>query len=111
MAQNFLTQKNPFMSAWLSAANSSLSAGRGLWMAEARRQQTAMMAEFNKQVMNFWTGAWMARPATATAASVLGTAELPFSREAVGKKAAAPLRATVARRTASPAKRTTRSAR
>ncbi len=33
--------KNPFMSAWLSAANKAASAGRGVWAAEVKRQQAA----------------------------------------------------------------------
>ena len=42
MTTNPMMQKNPLMSAWLSAANASAGAGRGLWMAEMRRQQAAM---------------------------------------------------------------------
>lgn len=35
--------KNPWMSLWLSAANQSASAARGLWAAEAARQQKAFV--------------------------------------------------------------------
>lgn len=119
MKTNPMMQKNPFMSAWLSAANSTLGAGRGLWMAEVRRQQTATMAEFNKQVMRFWTGAWMNPPAARASASGLGTAELGPSiaepgaaskRGDAGNKAAQ-LRTLVERRTAGPAKQKTRTVR
>jgi hypothetical protein len=37
--------KNPWMSMWLSAANKTAGAARGQWMAEAQRQQTALMNE------------------------------------------------------------------
>jgi len=46
--------KNPWMSMWLSAANSSMSASRGLWAAEAQRAQSAMVAEMTRQTMAFW---------------------------------------------------------
>lgn len=50
--------KNPFLSFWLSAANQWASAGRGLWMAELQRQQTAMLTQMTKQAIEFWTGNW-----------------------------------------------------
>ncbi len=34
--------KNPWMSLWLSAANRAAGTARGLWMAEAQRQQRAL---------------------------------------------------------------------
>jgi hypothetical protein len=37
--------KNPLLSMWLSAANSTAGAARGFWTAEMRRQQKAMMNE------------------------------------------------------------------
>lgn len=40
--------KNPFMSMWLSAANKAAGTARGMWMAEARRQQTAAAKEMTK---------------------------------------------------------------
>lgn len=43
--------KNPWMSAWLSAANKAAGPMRGLWMAEAQRQQKA----FIDQWMKAWT--------------------------------------------------------
>jgi len=42
--------KNPWMSAWLSAANKAAGPARGLWMAEAKRQQQA----FAKEVAKAW---------------------------------------------------------
>ena len=55
--------KNPWMSLWLSAANKTAGASRGLWMAEAQRQQQA----FTKDVMKAWGlgGASPARKSTA----------------------------------------------
>ena len=35
--------KKPWLSLWLSAANRSAGAARGLWTAEMRRQQNAMV--------------------------------------------------------------------
>lgn len=49
---------NPWMSLWLSAANSWAGAARGFWTAEMRRQQTAMLDEMTRQMVRFWTGAW-----------------------------------------------------
>ena len=56
-----LFKKNPLMSLWLSAANSAAGSARGLWMAEIERQQRAMMQEFTRQMIDFWSGAWCAR--------------------------------------------------
>jgi hypothetical protein len=42
--------KNPWMSLWLSAANRAAGSARGLWMAEAQRQQQA----FAKEVAKAW---------------------------------------------------------
>ena len=51
---------NPWMSLWLSAANSWAGAMRGLWTAELHRQQTAMTNEMIRQTMDFWTRTWQA---------------------------------------------------
>lgn len=44
--------KNPWMSMWLSAANTvantAASSARGFWMAEAKRQQNALAKEMTK---------------------------------------------------------------
>jgi hypothetical protein len=61
-------KKNPMMSLWMSAANSAAGSARGLWMAEMQRQQSAMMQEFTKQMIHFWTSTWMVSPAKADAA-------------------------------------------
>ena len=37
--------KNPWLSMWLSAANSAAGAARGFWTAQMRRQQKATMNE------------------------------------------------------------------
>ena len=42
--------KNPWLSMWLSAANSSAGAARGFWTAEMRRQQTTMMREATRSL-------------------------------------------------------------
>jgi hypothetical protein len=52
--------KNPWMSLWLSAANRAAGTARGLWMAEAQRQQQA----FAKEAAKAWgLGAKADRPA------------------------------------------------
>ncbi|HRO09909.1 hypothetical protein [Amaricoccus sp.] len=40
--------KNPWMSLWLSAANRTAGTARGLWTAEARRQQQAFAKEMTR---------------------------------------------------------------
>ena len=50
-------KKNPFMSMWLSGANSVLSSARGRATAEGKRQAASMMAEGSRQMVRFWTGA------------------------------------------------------
>jgi hypothetical protein len=49
---------NPWMSLWLSAANTWAGAVRAFWTAEMRRQQTAMINEMTRQAVRFWTGSW-----------------------------------------------------
>jgi hypothetical protein len=56
---NAMFKKNPLMSLWLSAANSAAGSARGLWLAEMQRQQSAMMQEFTRQMIGFWSGAWL----------------------------------------------------
>ena len=55
-------KKNPFMSLWLSGANSVMGAARGRVTAEARRQSAAMMAEATRQTMRFWTAGTLSSP-------------------------------------------------
>jgi hypothetical protein len=43
--------KNPWMSLWLSAANTWAGAARGFWTAELHRQQKAMVDEMTKRTM------------------------------------------------------------
>jgi hypothetical protein len=42
--------KNPWLSMWLSAANSAVGAARGFMTAEMRRQQKAVMNEAGRSV-------------------------------------------------------------
>ena len=56
--------KNPWMSAYLSAANQMTSAARGQMAAEASRQQTEMMRAWTEAATEFWTRAmfpWLPR--------------------------------------------------
>ena len=50
---------NPWMSLWLSAANSWAGTVRGFWTAELHRQRTAMANEMVRQTMDFWVRTWM----------------------------------------------------
>ena len=40
--------KNPWLSLWLSAANTWAGAGRSFWTAEMQRQQKTMLSEMTK---------------------------------------------------------------
>jgi hypothetical protein len=53
--KNPWTKRNPFMSMWLSAANSVLGRARGPVEAQAAQQRAVM----TKQATRFWTGAWL----------------------------------------------------
>jgi hypothetical protein len=55
-----IPMRNPWMSLWLSAANSWAGAMRGLWTVELHRQQTAMAHEMIRQSIDFWTRTGMA---------------------------------------------------
>jgi hypothetical protein len=52
--QNLYTAKNPFMSMWLSAANTSAGMMRGVWMAEMQRQQQEFIQNWIKMSMQLW---------------------------------------------------------
>jgi hypothetical protein len=54
---NPFLKKNPWLSMWLSGANTALSAGRAQWEAVARQQQAAVMREANKAITEFWSEA------------------------------------------------------
>ena len=49
--------KNPFLSMWLSAANSAAGAARGFWTAETRRQQKALIKEAGRSLAQDRAGA------------------------------------------------------
>lgn len=55
-------KKNPFLSLWLSSANSVSGSARGRATAEARRQGTAAIAQSTKQITDFWTTALTGTP-------------------------------------------------
>lgn len=54
--RNPWTTKNPFMSAWLSAANRTMGSARGQATAAVKRQVATVQAEAAKQVVDFWSG-------------------------------------------------------
>jgi hypothetical protein len=51
---------NPWLSLWLSAADSWAGAARGFWTAELHRQQTAITNEMLRQMTDSWVRTWMA---------------------------------------------------
>ncbi len=50
--------KNPWLSMWLSAANSWTGSARGYWTTEMHRQQNALAREMMEQGTRFWLEAW-----------------------------------------------------
>ena len=56
-------KKNPFMSLWLSGANSVASSVRGRATAQARRQTHAAAHQAAQEVLSFWTQALQTPPA------------------------------------------------
>ncbi len=54
--RNPWTTKNPFMSAWLSAANKVTNTARGQATAAGKREIAAIQAEAAKQIVDFWSG-------------------------------------------------------
>lgn len=66
--RNPWTAKNPFMSAWLSAAHTVGNTARGHATVAAQRQLAAMQADTAKQVADFWTRVWMLPTAAAPTA-------------------------------------------
>ena len=50
-------KKNPFMSMWLSGANSVANSARGIIAAEAKRQSTTAMSKATNDMFSLWTGA------------------------------------------------------
>ena len=46
--------KNPWMSVWLSAANSMAAPARGQALAEMHRQQNAMMKAWTEACVRMW---------------------------------------------------------
>ncbi|MGJ7512276.1 hypothetical protein [Variovorax sp. GT1P44] len=53
---------NPLMSLWLSAANQMMSTAHGLAASMMQRQAATMQADFEKRVIDFWTGGWIRLP-------------------------------------------------
>ena len=49
-------KKNPFMSIWLSGANSMANSVRGRIAAEARRQSATAITKATNDMFNLWTG-------------------------------------------------------
>jgi len=59
------TKKNPFLSMWLSGANSVLGSARGRAIGEGRRQMSTLMQRNTQQMMRLWTGGFRLLPTAA----------------------------------------------
>ena len=57
-------KKNPFMSMWLSGANSVANSARGRVAAEVKRQSTTAANKAVSDWLGIWTTALTAAPAT-----------------------------------------------
>jgi hypothetical protein len=55
-------KKNPFMSLWLSAANTAANTARGHAASAVKRQSHAAITQATSDVMSFWTSAWGVAP-------------------------------------------------
>lgn len=53
-------KKNPYMSLWLSGANSMANTARGKIAGHAKRQSTAALNKASRDIFSFWTGAFTA---------------------------------------------------
>ena len=56
-------KKNPFLSMWLSGANSIAGSMRGHAAAQAKRQATSAVTEVTKANLKVWSDAFKAAPA------------------------------------------------
>ena len=50
------TKKNPFMSMWLSSANSVAGSARAKATAATKRAAASAQADAAKQIVDFWSG-------------------------------------------------------
>jgi hypothetical protein len=115
---------NPFMSQWLSLANTMAGTVRGFWAAEFSRMQASGVEAFTREAMRFWSTAWTMPTATAATTPATAAAEIvaeagevteravrramPAQQASVTRSAAATARAARAKpaaRKAAPAKR------
>lgn len=60
--KNPWTKKNPFLSMWMSGANSVAGAARSRATAEGKRQAATLMTSGSKQVADFWAAALTPKP-------------------------------------------------
>ena len=80
-------KKNPFMSMWLSGANTVANTARAHATVEAKRQTTALMKESVKQGTDFWMSAFMPKPAAkATPKAKTGTAAKAATKKRKAKR-------------------------
>lgn len=54
-------KKNPFMSMWLSSANSLANSARGRMVAESKRQSKTAVTKTTNDIFDIWTEAMTTR--------------------------------------------------
>lgn len=55
--KNPWTRKNPFLSMWLSGANTVMNTARGHAMAQARRETSNLVRQATQQTAKLWSDA------------------------------------------------------
>ena len=60
--KNPWVKKNPFLSMWLSGANTVAGKARSRATAESRRQVSTMMTDTTKQIIDFWSAGMLSKP-------------------------------------------------
>jgi hypothetical protein len=59
MNGNPMLQANAFLGPWLAASRSVATAWGQAWLGPLAQQQSAAVADFNRQVLQFWTTGWV----------------------------------------------------
>lgn len=77
MTMQRMVAANPFMSQWLSLANTMAGTVRGFWAAEFSRMQAAGFQAFTREAMRFWGAAWTMPAAMAGTVGATNGASAP----------------------------------
>jgi hypothetical protein len=95
---------NPFMSQWLSIANTMAGTVRSFWAAELSRMQAAGLQAFNREAMRAWSEALTPPDAAGVRAPAPAAAEIVAVGEVTERavRRAMPAKLTAAKRSAKP---------